>query len=265
VAKETRTKKEFSYVKHMEVMALLVIGAWVLWGVAGVQFFKEIICSSNEACAAYGQVGDVFGGINAFFAALGFVGLAISIENTRRSTDEERSRNQDRELLEQVLNSYSWAYDAFVTGSGQFGLEANRLNWLTTARHLVRAQKLAEQIASTTYQTIQRENEEYWRTKFYVQADIEALLHPNFYFELGDQERPIDFRSAIVIADFLAWKDDVGDPIDEVDAHEVMLKPGFRGSKLGRGIEKFIVRNAPKFVEEHKRRIEQRKAEKVAK
>lgn len=265
MTKNTSTTKEFSYVKHMEVMALLVIGAWVLWGVAGVQFFKEIICSSKDACEAYGQVGDIFGGINAFFAALGFVGLAISIENTRRSTEEERGRNRDRELLDQVLKSYDWAYDAFTTGSGTFGIEPNRLNWLTAARHLVRAQKLAGQISSATYRTIQRENEEYWRTQFYLQADMDALANPDYYFEWGDKERPIDFRSAIVIADFLAWKEGNGDPIDEFDPHESMLKPGFKGSKLGRGIEKFIVRNAPNFVEEHQRRIEQQKAEKKIK
>lgn len=259
MTKNIATTKEFSYVKHMEVMALLVIGAWVLWGVAGVQFFKEIICSSSEACAAYGQVGDIFGGINAFFAALGFVGLAISIENTRRSTEEERRRNRDRELLEQVLKSYGWAYEAFIKDNDRGTVIANRLNWLVTARHLLRAKKLADQISSSTYRTIQQENEEHWRTQFYRQVDSASLLRPGYYFEWHDERRPLDHRAAIVIADFVAWKEDVGDPIDDIEPHELMLKPGFNASSLGIGIKLFIDQHIPSFAAEHADRIERGK------
>lgn len=252
--------------KNLEVMALLVIGLWLLWGVVGVHFFQKIICPDANSCAAYGQVGDIFGGINAFFAALGFVGLAISIENARRSTEEERSRNRDRELLDQVLKSYGWAYNAFTEDSRPgVGVRANRLNWLIAARHLLRAQELAGQISSVTYRTIQQENEEHWRTQFYIETQHEQLLDPNFYFEWSDPERPIDFRSAIVIADFLSWKKEVRDPIDNIDAHELLLKDGFKSSRLGRGIETFIVVNAPKFTEEHQRRIKKREDEGNAK
>lgn len=260
--REFDATKQATYMKYIEVAVLLAIGAWLLWGVAGVHLAKEFICPEPTDCAAYGQVGDIFGGINALFAALGFVGLAISIDSARRATEEERLRNRDRELLEQVLKSYEWAYHAFTLGAVQGRLSPDRLNWLIAARHLLRAERLADTISSETYRVIQQENEEHWRTQFYVVSNDVRLLHPDFYFEGGDRQRPVDFRSAVVIADFMSWRDDVPDPIDDIDAHEMLMGKGFKGSRLGRGIERFIVRNAPVFTEEHKKRLDERKAAK---
>lgn len=245
------------YVKHIEVAALLVIGLWVLWGVAGVQFFKEFVCKSDAQCSVYGQVGDVFGGINAFFAALGFIGLAISIEHTRRSTEEERLRNRDRELLEQVVKSYEWAHDALVKRSkpSRPRARADRMNWLISARHLMRAQKISNAISSATYRLLQQEAEEYWRTQFYLATNSTAALSADFFFEGGDEQRPVDLRSAIVIADFAGWKEGDVDPLDELDIHEVMLKRTFMTTRIARGIEKYIVTHQPGIAGEHKRRM----------
>lgn len=227
---------------------LFVVGLWLAWIFWGVGQVSKAVCTGETDCGKLGQVGDLFGGVNALFAGLALAGLIISLELTRRANAQERSRNRDRELLDQILKSYGWAYEAFTRDTDRGVVMASQLNWLVAARHLLRAKRLVDQISSSTYRTIQQEHEEHWRTQFYRQADSAWLLDPGYYFESGDKKKPLDISAAIVIADFMAWKEDVGDPIDDIDPHELMLKTGFTASYLGRGIRLFISEHRPAFA-----------------
>jgi hypothetical protein len=93
----------------------LVIGLWALWALLGVQHLHRYLSAGSAASAppnpaAYiselGQVGDLFGGINALFAALavfgvlcaGFLQLTALLE-ARAALTAERER-QDRQQFE---------------------------------------------------------------------------------------------------------------------------------------------------------------------
>jgi hypothetical protein len=52
----------------------LVIGLWALWWTWGVQFIADRVADPQKL----GQIGDLFGGVNALFAAFAFAGVAIA-------------------------------------------------------------------------------------------------------------------------------------------------------------------------------------------
>lgn len=64
-----------------------------------------------------GQVGDLFGGVNALFAGLALAGLVISIEASRRANAREREWEKDKEFVNQVRATYEWAFLALSGGS----------------------------------------------------------------------------------------------------------------------------------------------------
>lgn len=51
-----------------------VFGLWLLWGLYGVRWFA----SQHDNMATLGQTGDLFGGINALFAAFAFAGVGAA-------------------------------------------------------------------------------------------------------------------------------------------------------------------------------------------
>lgn len=87
-------------------------GLWYLWATKGVQYFEKLLCIDSVDCARLGQVGDLFGGVNALYAGFAFTGLLVSIELTRRASQDEKKRSLDKELVEQVSKSYEWAFRA---------------------------------------------------------------------------------------------------------------------------------------------------------
>lgn len=159
--------------------------------------------------------------------------------------EEDRVRDRDKELLAQVKNSFEWAYDVLTDKAAHIPPEANRLNWLTCARHLLRAENLVKRIASPTYKTVYAEVEEYWRHKFYMALSHDSLRNWSYYSDSGKPDWPenIEISSALVIVDFSNWKEGAADPTDDVD-REALIKTGcgIKGDSAGRGLEGYIVR-----------------------
>jgi hypothetical protein len=152
----------------------------------------------------------------AFFSAI--VAYKAYRANLRK-IEEDRIRDRDKELLLQVQKSLQWAYDSLTDEGKTIPPKADRLNWLTCARHLLRARKLGEKISSNTYQIIYQETEEFWRHRFYLALDNPATLSPAYFGKrrssfTGEQIEP---RSAKTIIEFSAWKQETEDPIDFVE------------------------------------------------
>lgn len=159
--------------------------------------------------------------------------------------EEDRVRDRDKELLAQVKNSFEWAYNVLTDEATHIPPDANRLNWLTCARHLLRAEKLVKQISNPTYKTVYAEIEEYWRHKFYMALSHDSLRNWSYYADSAKPEWPenIEISSALVVVDFSNWKKGAVDPTDDVD-REALIKTsgGIKGGSAGRGLEGYIVR-----------------------
>src|SRR5690606_20127266 len=102
-------------------------------------------------------------------------------------------------LLEQAVKSLERAYEA-LTDKGQSVSPpaADRLNWLTAARHIVRYRKIkAKIVGAKTHKLLCEEHEEYWRHQFYLcLKDASAL--PLGYYQSGS----IEPQSAIIVHGF---------------------------------------------------------------
>ncbi len=179
-------------------------------------------------------------------ATLGSIVVAyLAYKANLSKIEEDRVRDRDKELLAQVKSSFDWAYNVLTDEAKNIPPEANRLNWLTCARHLLRVEKLVKQISSPTYKTIYSEIEEYWRHKFCMALSHDSLRSWSYYSNSAKSEWPenIEISSALVIVAFSNWKEGAADPTDDVD-REALIKTGggIKGGSAGRGLEGYIVR-----------------------
>lgn len=242
-------------------LVLVVCLLWFLWGVLGVSLFKRWICPDTESCAALGQVGDVFGGVNALFAAIALAAVAYSTDASRRAFREEQRRNQDAEYLAQIRKSYGWAYAVLADEGVAANSEGHRLAWLTCARHLVRAAGLVKAIQKPTYKVLQAEEEEYWRHKFYQLLSGPKFSTGDFFSASTGSFSPtsvanekIEVTSALVVVAFSAWKEGAADPLESVDRFELIERRGVLGVVgAGRGLEAYLTQ-FPHIVKEWDRR-----------
>lgn len=155
-------------------------------------------------------------GLSAFISA--FIAYRTYRANLSK-LNEDRVRERDKELLAQAQRCLEWAFDALTDNGENVPPKADRLNWLTCARHLLRGSKLASQITSATYKLVYAEVEEFWRHRFYMTLNHESLQSSTYFADQShrDDSVNIEVRSALVIIDFTAWKENAVDPMDEVD------------------------------------------------
>jgi hypothetical protein len=227
----------------------LVVGAWIAWAKWGAQEALRYLCPANGDCQSLGQVGDLFGGVNALFAGLAFGGLVLTLEAARRQNSAQRQWEKDKELVDQIRSSYQWAYDSLSEFTRPNAEHTSvRLGWLVAARHLLRAEKLVTDIKTDVFKIIQQEHEEMWRSR------IHALVSDtkNLPFQASVlRQTSIELRSALVIADFIVRGGEWADPIDEVDAHALFESESWKGSGLSRVIENYVARGNSGFLEKH--------------
>jgi len=73
--------------------------------------------------------------------------------------NDDRERERDKEYLSQFKTSLEWSFNALTADGTELPPKADRLNWLTAARHILRAKKIKAQITHLTYLTIADEIE----------------------------------------------------------------------------------------------------------
>lgn len=101
------TKLQFK-MKPALVAAVVLLPAlfWVSWGLWGAKLFAKWGLGANEVgVPTLGQVGDLFGGINALFAAYAFAGVAVAAffqYKTFRQV-EDQQRMQAEQLAQQAF------------------------------------------------------------------------------------------------------------------------------------------------------------------
>jgi hypothetical protein len=181
------------------------------------------MCSADWASTATA----IFAGLSAFVAAAAIY-FPWKMQN-------------DQEILNQAVLSLERAYATLSRDGSEIQPPApDRLNWLTTARHLERYKRLKAKLTSDTHRTVCEEHEEYWRHKVYVCLDARQQMSVAYYKEKPqpDQRDGIEPRSALVIHEFAKWPDGRDDPIDKVDAHAIVE----RGEALNgnRGLRQYL-------------------------
>ncbi|SDD56335.1 hypothetical protein SAMN05192589_107121 [Paracidovorax valerianellae] len=227
-------------------LLLVTVLLWLSWGLFGAQLFRGWICTRHD-CEKLGQIGDLFGGVNALFSAAALGLVAFSTDVARRAHADDKQKARESEFLTQIERSYEWAYGV-LTGDGKdHPPRPIRLNWLTAARHLVRCEKLSKRLESETYLLLSEEIREYWRHQFYLALSDAALRNP-LYFS-GGPEGPIDTASALVVVAFSNWDRDYPDPLHGVDLGELIDSGRGMAGTAGRGLEKYLV-TLPHIVEQ---------------
>ena len=134
-------------------------------------------------------------------------------------------------MLEQALLSLEWAYKGLTDNSKHIPPKADRLNWLTTARHICRYKELSKEIEVNIYKIICSEHEEYWRHQFYLALDHKIFRNKDYFMNARQGTNPwggnIEILSAKIVKDFSSWPKDKVDPMST--AGEVNIQRTSRG------------------------------------
>lgn len=154
---------------------------------------------------------------------------AAQAQLLRQEENNARQEHWDNlardEILAQASTSLEYAFNALTASGAKIPPEQNRLNWLTTARHLVRFWALKGRLTGIQLE-ICAEREEFWRHQFYL--CLRPLELKFGYFDpvpgFGSEARDatIDTKSALVVLSFAEWPKGLQDPLDSVSVKELL-------------------------------------------
>lgn len=219
---------------------------WLIWGLGGGAFILNYLCNGADSCKKVemlGAVGDIFGGVNALFAGLALGAVAIGTDQARRSFLAERQWSRDEKFAEQIQKSLQWAYDVLTDGGSSIPPTADRLKWLTCARHLLRAQKLMKQVKTQEWITIVEDHEEFWRHKFNLAMGSLNLRDWRYFANSAGNaiiRENIEITSAMVVVDFGNWRKGRSDITDEVSREELIANGNPYSGSAGRGLQAYV-------------------------
>ena len=170
----------------------------------------------------------------------------IALLITWKKNIYERKYTNDKELLEQLKQSMSTAFESISKiHNKELVPFSDRLGWITAARHITRYRELRENLKTELYRTICEEQEEYWRHKFYI---LMKLIDSKGFFSYIDPDRmeknTIDPKSAAVVYSFSQWKKTTKDPIEDLDLEE-LIKEYQLFSPINMHFRMFIENNFP--------------------
>lgn len=142
----------------------------------------------------------------------------------------------DSEVFKEAVLALERAYRSLMQGAEPDGRPAsNRLNWLTSARHIESYKSLRGSLKTGLYLRLCQEHEDHWRHEFYLRISKDRIYQVSYY-ETGS----IEPCSAIVIHGFAAWKNERQDPIDKLDFEAIYQESNpFQGNY---GLKEYLAR-----------------------
>lgn len=149
---------------------------------------------------------------------LTLIGLIIAWLTYRRN----QNIHNDKMLLEQAILSLERAYDVLTDKKQSINPpNNNRLNWLTSARFILRYKKLKSSLKVDVYKTICEQQEEYWRHQFFLLTQDEKKYNIDYFSQnqqIGfDHVNWLNPKSLVVIFSFSKWNPKNPDPLDEIN------------------------------------------------
>lgn len=123
----------------------------------------------------------------------------------------------DGEVFKEAIRALEHAYESLTDdGKNVSPPRADRLNWLTAARHLQTYKTLKGRLKTNLYFSLCEENEEYWRHQFYI-ALLRDPNHTLAYYQNGN----IEPLSAIALFHFTSWPKNKQDPLNTIDVESL--------------------------------------------
>ena len=191
-----------------------------------LELFKEIL----ENIAIIQAIGSLSIACSAIVAFLLF---RLNL-NRHKSEDAYKKSNT---FLKEATNNLERVFEIFTDDSENISPPRNdRLLWLTTARMLLRFNKLRQKVNILEHIDIIEEHEEYWRFKFHKLLNenksnfTKNYFNPSSTFSSGNC---IEISSIAVIFNFAQWKEGAKDLIEEVDDKLLFAKGVIPINQLG--------------------------------
>ncbi|MBB3291683.1 hypothetical protein FHT39_000322 [Mitsuaria sp. BK045] len=173
---------------------------------------------------------------SAVFAGLSAIFAAVSAILSARTIKVQQQTQASQAILQQAELSLQWAWEALTEqGKHVDPPLADRLNWLTAARHIERYKQLKLAITDSAHKTICEEREEFWRHRFYLSLPAKTYLQPGYLRTQTPMQNGLEKTSVAVVFAFSSWPESKQDPIADVHVQNLLEgskvlngKPGLR-------------------------------------
>ncbi|MCC7312416.1 MAG: hypothetical protein IT510_14350 [Sulfuritalea sp.] len=183
------------------------------------------------------------------------VAFCVYLSNIRRHRQEDK-RKASETFLKESTSLLDRAYEIFV----QDGMDPpanDRLLWLSTARMIVRFQKMRKRISEADHIAVVDENEEYARGRF---SSLLRQNQDNFSREYFCSSSDlycadnVSRKALVVVFGFARWREDIPDPLSEVDDIELLARGALPIDQYG--AESYL-----EGYEDYWRKVQERKAQ----
>lgn len=155
--------------------------------------------------------------VSLLLAITSIVVAFLSFFNSRKRNKLDEQTQEDKDLSDYAILLLEKSYKVLTDdGENTSPPKASRLNWLTSARLILRYKKIRSQIKTIRYQLICDESAEQWGHEFYKVLNSGELNHSGYYSGklMQNSCENIEPNSAVVVTEFSKWGEDYKDPID---------------------------------------------------
>jgi hypothetical protein len=162
------------------------------------------------------------------------VAFTVYLSTVKRHRTDDARKASDT-YKDEALSVLEKAYATFTQQSDTPPVN-DRLLWLSTARMIVRFQKLREKVTELDHTAVIDENEEHIRLKFYTLLGRNSQNFSREYF-CPDGNRydaiNIERRSIAVIFGFARWREGMQDPLNSIDDIDLFARRALPIDQLG--------------------------------
>ena len=147
------------------------------------------------------------------FTLVSLIFVALNYWFSRSKAKKDAIESRDKGICDQAIITLERAYSSLTNGKSDYSLPMpDRLNWLTSARQIIRYHELKSMLQTDLYKLICSEHEEHWKHEFYLSLKNGEIILPDYF-----KSNNIHLKSALVIMNFKQWAPDAEDPLDSVD------------------------------------------------
>jgi hypothetical protein len=175
--------------------------------------------------------------VSPILAVFSLIISVVSYRNSKKKNQLDFQIQEDKELSEYAVSLLESAYKTLTdNGDNISPPKANRLNWLTAARYIIRFTTLRDTLKTERYKLICDENAEQWRHEFYKLFKNNEFHHSEYFSgkNMFNSSENIEPNSAIVIVKFSHWSKGYEDPIDSYDYKKTIANsPDILNGQIG--------------------------------